>query len=51
MRRVDLADGLWLIGPQDDVAAGAPRAHAKRRAPGASPDNANALQSHVPAAN
>ena len=51
MRLVDLGDGLRLIGPQDDVAAGAPRAHAKRRAPGASPDNTHALQSHLPAAN
>ena len=51
MRRVDLADGLRLIGPQDDVPTGAPRAHAKRRAPSTSPTIPNGLQRHVPAAN
>ena len=50
VRLVDLGDGLGLIGPQDHVAAGAARAHGKRRPPGASPDNTDALQSHVPAA-
>ena len=51
MRLFDFGDGLRLIGPQDHVAAGAARADAERRAPGASPDNTNALQSHLPAAN
>ena len=47
MLLVDLGDGLGLVGPKHHVAAGAARADRKRRTPGASPDNADALQGHV----
>jgi hypothetical protein len=43
MLLVDLGDGLGLVGPKRHVAASAARADPKRRAPGASPDNADAL--------
>ena len=40
---IDLGDGLRLVGPKQHVAARAARAYAERRAPGASPHNADAL--------